>query len=407
MKKTYLWLLTMLLPLVGMMSSCSDDDLVFDHELPQFEIQDGKILLEVIVPQGTNASDEIYIVGAFNGGEEAAVGNPQWALTKAEKTNLKWGVYLDPATFEPGTSLADGFWFVSVRDGREYDIAGNEAIHTDNPKTGTRTNIFASRWASYYGLGPNQGGEEGDDEGDDSYVPYLDSETEVSVFFKAKAEGDYCIWVWGDLGGGEAYTTAAAWPGDMLELQGQDADGNYIYKWTCTVTDQIPANIIITNQTGGEEVARYYDGVAFMNHGMYSDAGADPEEITQVGKPSGGGKKAFEPYLDSETEVSAFFAANAEGEYYVWVWGDLGGGEAYTTAAAWPGDLMELQGTTADGKFIYKWTCTVTGEAPANIIITDQTGGAENARFYDGAAFMNHGLYNAAGEDPTEVTKVK
>ena len=406
MKKNKFWLLALLLPFLGMMSSCSEDDIVFDHELPQFEIQQGKILLEVIVPQATNAADEIYIAGAFNGGEEAAVDNPTWALQKSENTNLKWGIYLDPATFEPGTSLADGFYFVSKRDGREYTVNGTEAIHTDNPKTGTRTNIFADRWASYYGLGPNQGGEE--EEGPDYYIPYLDSEDEVSIFFQAKEEGDYYVWVWGDLGGGEAYTAAGAWPGDMMELQGQDADGNYIYKWTQTVTTEIPGNLIITNQTGGEEVARYYDGIGFTNHGLYTDDSDDAVEITQVGKPAGGGgKKAFEPYLDSEDEVSVFLQADEEGDYYVWVWGDLGGGEAYTAAGAWPGDIMELQGVTEDGKYIYKWTCTVTSEVPANLIITNQTGGEEVARYYDGIGFTNHGLYNVAGEDPVEVTKVK
>lgn len=289
MKKNKFWLLALLLPFLGMMSSCSEDDIVFDHELPQFEIQQGKILLEVIVPQATNAADEIYIAGAFNGGEEAAVDNPTWALQKSENTNLKWGIYLDPATFEPGTSLADGFYFVSKRDGREYTVNGTEAIHTDNPKTGTRTNIFADRWASYYGLGPNQGGEE--EEGPDYYIPYLDSEDEIAVFFETDATNEYVrIWAWG--GEGEAACLGIesnSW--DLrpnMELVGQTESGRNVFKF---VFKSIPESFLVSisdadgNQIGSDD-DRPIKGAAYVVNGYYID-GVDysketPEVITKV-----------------------------------------------------------------------------------------------------------------------------
>ena len=78
-KISYLWLL-MLLPLMG---ACSKEDIVFDVELPRFELRPGYQLLEVIVPQRTMPTDKIYIVGEFNGGKDVAVGDPRWELEKA------------------------------------------------------------------------------------------------------------------------------------------------------------------------------------------------------------------------------------------------------------------------------------------------------------------------------------
>ena len=87
-KISYLWLL-MLLPLIG---ACSKEDIVFDVELPRFELRPGYQLLEVIVPQRTMPTDKIYIVGEFNGGKDVAVGDPRWELEKAHDTDAS-GVF--------------------------------------------------------------------------------------------------------------------------------------------------------------------------------------------------------------------------------------------------------------------------------------------------------------------------
>lgn len=64
--------LLLLMPLVVFVNSCDDkEEIVFDSELPQFELKDNAILLEVIMPQGTTADENIYIVGEFNDGENA------------------------------------------------------------------------------------------------------------------------------------------------------------------------------------------------------------------------------------------------------------------------------------------------------------------------------------------------
>ena len=66
-----LWLLLLF---VAFISSCDKEEIVFDHELPQFELRSDAILLEVIMPQGTGADEIIYIAGDFNGGQDAASG---------------------------------------------------------------------------------------------------------------------------------------------------------------------------------------------------------------------------------------------------------------------------------------------------------------------------------------------
>ena len=172
-KKIYSLMLTVL-ALMGLVSSCSDkDDIVFDHERQQFETRADRILLEFIAPFGTTADEEIYIVGAFNG-DSAAIGNEMWLAQKAPKSDVKWGIYLDPNTFEAGKNLANGFRFYSVTQGMEYTIGGELAQHMDNPGVGTFTNIWGQRWESYYRSGSDEEEEEVDHDG---FVVYVDDQT--------------------------------------------------------------------------------------------------------------------------------------------------------------------------------------------------------------------------------------
>ena len=174
-----------LLTLTGLLTGCkSDEDITFDHERQQFETRADRILLEFIAPFGTTADEEIYITGAFNG-EEEAVGNPQYLLTKAPNNNIKWGIYLDPSTFVGGKSLADGFRFYSKNQGKEFTTAGDEALHTDNPGIGTFTNIWGQRWESYYW----SGGEAPEPE-HDGFAVYVDDQTGWDVL---------TLYMWGDI----------------------------------------------------------------------------------------------------------------------------------------------------------------------------------------------------------------
>ena len=183
-KKLYSLMLG-LLTLTGLLTGCkSDEDITFDHERQQFETRADRILLEFIAPFGTTADEEIYITGAFNG-EEEAVGNPQYLLTKAPNSNIKWGIYLDPSTFVGGKSLTDGFRFFSKNQGKEFTTAGDEALHTDNPGVGTFTNIWGQRWESYYW----SGGEAPEPE-HDGYAVYVDDQTGWDVL---------TLYMWGDI----------------------------------------------------------------------------------------------------------------------------------------------------------------------------------------------------------------
>ena len=183
-KKIYSLVLT-LLAVTGFMSSCSSDkDIVFDHERQQFETRADRILLEYIAPFGTTSKEEIYIIGDFNGGEEA-IGNEAYLLTKAEKSDAKWGIYLDPSTFIGGKTLADGFSFYSKTQGKEYTITGEEAIHFDNPAVGTFTNVWGQRWEAYYW----EGGEAPEPE-HDGFCVYVDDQTGWDAL---------TLYMWGDI----------------------------------------------------------------------------------------------------------------------------------------------------------------------------------------------------------------
>lgn len=146
MKKILNWLL--LLPLLtAMMVGCNnEEDILFDVERPMFEIKSDAILLEVVLPRGTSLTDEYYIVGDFNGGEEAAIGDYRWLLEKATESNDKWGIYLYPSDFQNGKTLADGFYFYSLANGAEVDGKGDSIIHTLNVNVGTRSDIYVASW---------------------------------------------------------------------------------------------------------------------------------------------------------------------------------------------------------------------------------------------------------------------
>ena len=81
--------------------------------------------VEVTLPDDTAQTDEVYIIGAFNGGQEYALGNPLWKLTG---TALNRSIVLDPATFIGGKTLADGWWFQSPTRGMEVTSDGAAVV---------------------------------------------------------------------------------------------------------------------------------------------------------------------------------------------------------------------------------------------------------------------------------------
>lgn len=162
MKKIFSYSILLLCTLVMGLVGCKKQELVFDHEKSMFPINENAVLIEALVPNGTNPSDVIYITGAFSKGELIQ-------MEKAQQSNIKWGVYIFPADCKDGKTLADGFHFVSKKEGEERDLNGKPVEHTLNAPVGTSNNVWIDRWASFF---------EGTDVKHDGNVLYILNETD-------------------------------------------------------------------------------------------------------------------------------------------------------------------------------------------------------------------------------------
>lgn len=307
MKKNTIYLLLMM-PLLALLGSCdSKDEIVFDHELPQFELKQDAILLEVIMPQGTKPDENIYIAGAFNGGEEA-VGQTEWQLEKAANSDVKWGIYLSPATFKNGKTLADGFYFVSDKQGIERTVKNEDASHVLNVGIGTRTNVMVSRWASYFDEEPGE-------EDHDGYVIYVED--------NSSWEG-LALYGWGDA------EFAGGWPG--IQATGTKTIGKVTYKYfdTGEANKGLNVNLIFNNNNGGKQ----FDGpnITLDRDFYFSITDTGCEEVV----PST--YTGFTVYVEDNTGWD---------EIALYGWGDA------EFAGAWPG--MQVTGTKTIKGVSYKF----------------------------------------------------
>lgn len=242
MKKIIYWLF--MLPLFALLNGCDDTDtIIFDDELPQFEIKANAILLEVIMPKGSAADDEYYIVGDFNGGAEAAVGNLEWQLEKATGSESKWGIYLLPSTFKDGKTLADGFYFVSASKGEERSVKNEAVVHQLDVKVGTRTNVWVDRWEAYFNT---------EEEGHDGFVVYV-----------ADKSGWDNLYLYGWAGAGDV---TPAWPG--IAVKGTEVINGVTYKYFDmgkALDGYEGVNLIFNNNDG-----KQFDGpVVTLNRNFY------------------------------------------------------------------------------------------------------------------------------------------
>ncbi len=110
----------------------------------------------------------------------------------------------------------------------------------------------------------------------EAYMPTIDSEDEISIFFETRFSDSYSAWVWGELGGGEAYCTNTSWPGDEMQFMGTSLTGSFIYKYTVRRVTTAPEYLIISKSNGNTKI---YDGVAFVNHGYYVEGEPTPSQI--------------------------------------------------------------------------------------------------------------------------------
>ena len=289
------FLFLMLLPLLA---GCSKDEIIFDSELPRFELRPGYQLLEVIVPQGTIPTDKIYIVGEFNGGQEAAVGNPMWQLEKASDTDVKWGIYLNPDDFVDGKTLADGYTFYNSEQGEERSLDNQPVLHTEAPALGQRLNVLLYRWADYFNKPVDPG-----EIVHDGYVIYV---VDNSGF------EDLAMYAWGDA---EAF---GAWPGmtptGKVEIEGV----TYKYFDTGAANEGLNLNLIFNNNNGGSQLPDYN---VTLDKDFYLEL--TPDAVLE-----------YDPSSNVKHDGYAVFVVNKSGwdELYLYMWGavnDLNG--------AWPG----------------------------------------------------------------------
>lgn len=285
---------------ISFLSSCSDkDDIVFDHERQQFETRADRILLEYIAPFGTTADEEVYIIGPFNGNSlmpnedgkyETPVLNDAYKLMKAEKSNAKWGIYLDPAAFQNGKTLADGFRFYSVTQGNEA-LLGNDvvyAVHNENPAVGTFTNIWGQRWESYYW------GSEGPKIEHDGFVVYVIDETGWNAI---------TLYQWGDVNnlGGE-------WPG-AAPTGTQTINGQQYKYWDMGEANTGLSQHLIFNNAGEGIQLADFDYV--INHDLYLRVTADGVEEITAG-PKHDGFALFVLNESSQTDLALYAWGDAE-----------------------------------------------------------------------------------------------
>ena len=323
MKKNILWLALLLFPFI--LGSCSkDEDIVFDHERQMFEIQDGKILLEVILPNGTNTSDEIYISGAFNGGDEVAVGNESFKLISTDLTTIKRAVYLDPSTFVDGKTLADGYHFVSKKSRQEVDLNGNDKWHYDNPGVNNWTNVTVARWAAYYDK-PDEGGESDTDPDveHDGYVVYVDDQT---------GWGALALYAWGDA---EAF---GGWPG--MQVTGTRKINGVVYKYfdMGEAHTGLTEHLIFNNNDGGSQLP---DFDYTIDHNLYLRITATGVEELEEPTPA-------EPEI-VHTDGYILFVKNesSQADLALYAWGDA---EAF---GGWPGKLPDGTMTIGGVEYVY------------------------------------------------------
>ena len=350
MKKNILWLALLLFPFI--LGSCSkDEDIVFDHERQMFEIQDGKILLEVILPNGTNTSDEIYISGAFNGGDEAAVGNEAYKLIRTEATSIKRAVYLDPSTFVDGKTLADGYHFVSKKSRQEVDLNGNDKWHYDNPGVNNWTNVTVARWAAYYDK-PDEGGESDTDPDveHDGYVVYVDDQTGWSAL---------ALYMWGDVN-----NLNGDWPG--MQVTGTRKINGVVYKYfdMGEANTGLAENLIFNNNDGGSQLA---DFAYTIDHNVYLRITADGVE--ELGEPT-----PAEPEI-VHTDGYILFIKNESSQtnlaLYAWI------SDMPEPFGVWPGKLPDGTMTIGGVEYVYFNIGEANTGLTLNFIPNNNNGGVQ------------------------------
>ena len=370
-KKIYSLMLG-LLTLAGLLTGCkSDDDITFDHERQQFETRADRILLEFIAPFGTTANEEVYIIGPFNGNtltadEEGKYADPvlddAFKLTKAPKSDVKWGIYLDPATFQNGKSLADGFRFYSKAQGNEALLGTTAvyAVHNDNPGVGTFTNVWGQRWEAYYW----SGGEKPEPDHNGVRV-YVDNQTGWDAL---------TLYMWGDVN-----NLNGDWPG--MQPSGQwEKDG---VKWTYFDLGEENMGLnenLIFNNNGGGGGSQLPDFNLTLDHDVYLRLTADAVEEIEL-----------EPSVKHDGYALFVLNESSQTELALYAWGD-GLSDANDLFGGWPG--MAPTGTQTINGLEYTYFDLGEGRTGLNVnLIPNNNGGGVQWEGGDLNFTIDHDIY--------------
>ena len=246
------------------------EEIKFAHEEQAFDTRSDRILVEAILPQATAADDEVYIIGAFNGGIDA-VGNSAYRLTRSVAIPAKWGVYVDPSAFQGGKTLADGFTFYNVQQGLERSSKNEDVSHTLTIGVGEWANVYADKWAKYFAPPEEPSGPS---------LPEHDG-VRVYVINESGWGSSLTLYQWGDvnnLGGG--------WPGMAISGTVTIAGQSYDYFEYGDEVYGLSQNLIFSNN-GDSQLADYAlkfeDGVQdYFLH-------VTPDGVVEAPNPAEGG----------------------------------------------------------------------------------------------------------------------
>ena len=353
MKRFFTYLI---LPVLALAASCAKTEPIeYAHEQQAFQAQSDKILLEVIMPQASASTDEIYIIGAFNGGD-AAIGDASYLMTHSETITSKWGIYLDPAKFQGGNTLAQGFTFYNVQQGYERSSRNEAVSHTLNIGPGQWANVYADKWEKYFKpADPDEG---------KVVLPEHDG---VRIYIIDQTGWDaIALYQWGDVNnyGGD-------WPG--AQVSGTITLGDQEYKYFEYGDDifGLGQNLIFNNNNGGTQLADYNVTFAEGVKDYFFLVTADG--VSEAPNPAEGGGSVIPEHDGVRVWVDDQTGWDAIALYQ---WGDVNnyGGD-------WPGAQVAGSETLAGVEYQYfEYGDDIFGLAQ-NLIFNNNGGGTQLADY--------------------------
>ena len=347
----------LLLVLMAMFTGCSEETITLTSELPQFETREGLMLLEVIVPYGTGINDQIYIYGDFNGGEEA-VGNPEWLLQRGNPQSgvpAKFGIYINPSSFQNGKTLADGYTFYNIQNGPERSIENQPMLHYEYPPVGGRQNVFVDYWEEDFNTPENP-----DEVEHDGYALYILNNSSWT---------DLYLWAWEEGSGGEDFL-GVGWPG--LPFTGTQTINGVVYNYYDfgEMNNGKTVNVIVSNN--GSPQSGTLSGLTLDKDYYFELSGTNLTEIDPETFKPGGGETPDDPEPDDPKPSAEYniYIQNQTGwdNFYLYAWGDeeIFGG--------WPGQAPSSTITMGGVEYL---VYTVTGSGETEHLIFNNNAGTQ------------------------------